>query len=127
MSYVGLDLSKKFPAKRGKEPCFDLVGFAYLVLALCQDEKRFLGKIGRLALISRQGQTKPVKSGIGFRNDRLQVYLLSHYILRLLAMPCPWGLPKQIRPRTGAGLVLVALPDSAIREPRGTMKEMRLV
>lgn len=91
MSCVGSDLSKKFPAKRGKEPCFDLVGFAYLVLVLCQDEKRFLGKISGLALIFRQGQTKAVKSGIGFRNDRLQVYLLSHYILRLLGLPCPWG------------------------------------
>jgi hypothetical protein len=43
---------------------------------------RFLRKVSGLALIFCQGQTKPVKSSIIFRNDRLKVYLLSHYILR---------------------------------------------
>ncbi len=79
MSCVNSDLSEKFPAEGGKEPGFDPFGLSDLFVVFRQDKERLLRKVGGLALIFCQAQTKPVKTGIIFRNDRLQVYLLSHY------------------------------------------------
>jgi hypothetical protein len=79
MGCVNSNLSEKFPAERGKEPGFDPFGLSDLVLVFRQDKERFLRKVSGLTLIFCQGQTKPVKTNIIFRNDRLQVYLLSHY------------------------------------------------
>ena len=79
MSFVNSDLSEKFPAESGKEPGFNPFRLSDLFVVFRQDKERLLRKVGGFALIFCQAQTKPVKTGIIFRNDRLQVYLLSHY------------------------------------------------
>src|SRR5258708_39844502 len=116
MSFVNSDPSEKFPPEGGKEPSFNLSGLSDLFLVFGQDKERFLRKVSSLTLIFCQGQTKSVKTGIIFRNDRLQVYLPSHYMLRVLALPCPSS-----RRRSRLGIMaggLVGLLDSALVSPR---------